>query len=99
MEIIEVLKNEYISIVFGGLGGVTMAFLTQKILNKRGVFRYYVNHNKIGVSAQDSVFGNVKVEWNDTPVENLYLSTLELKNESLNDYENVVIKTYTNDTL
>lgn len=98
MEILDLLKNEYLSIVFGGLGGVSAAFFTQKILNKRGTFSYFVNHNRVGSSSQDTLFGNVSVTWNNNPVDHLFLSTIDLKNESLNDYENVVIQTYTNDT-
>ncbi|KKA46004.1 hypothetical protein [Salinivibrio sp. KP-1] len=98
MEILEIIKSEYLSIVFGGLAGLGTAWLTQRVLNKRGVFSYFVNHNKVGMSAADEIFGNVSVTWNGNPVNHLYLSTIELKNESLNDYENVVIRTYTDDT-
>jgi hypothetical protein len=59
MEFIELIKAEYLAIIFGGLGGVATAFFTQKVLNKRGLFSYFVNHNRVGVSSQDSVFGNV----------------------------------------
>lgn len=98
MDIIEIIKEEYLSIIFGGLGGVLAAFFTQKILNKRGLFSYFVTHNRVGVSSQDTVFGDVSVAWNNNAVENLFFSTIELKNESLIDYENVVIQTYTSDT-
>jgi hypothetical protein len=98
MEFIELIKAEYLAIIFGGLGGVATAFFTQKVLNKRGLFSYFVNHNRVGVSSQDSVFGNVSVTWNGKAVDHLFLSTIELNNESLEDYENVVIQTYSNDT-
>jgi hypothetical protein len=98
MEFIELIRNEYLSIVFGGLAGIGTAWLTQRVLNKRGLFGYYVTHNRLGMSSNDSIFGNVSVTWNDNPVAHLFLSTIELKNESLNDYENVAIQTYTSDT-
>lgn len=98
MEFLEIIKNEYLSIVFGGLSGIGTAWLTQRVLNKRGVFSYFVNHNRVGMSTKDSIFGNVSVTWNDQSVDHLFLSTIELKNESLNDYENVVIRTYTDNT-
>lgn len=98
MEIIELLKSEFWSIIFGSFGGVGAALLTQKFLNKRGLFSYFVEHNRVGMSSQDSIFGDVLVTWNGNTVEHLFLSTVELKNESLNDYEDVVIHTYTNDT-
>lgn len=98
MELIEIFKTEYLSIIFGGAAGVITAWLTQRVLNKRGVFRYYVNHNRIGMSTEDEIFGNVQVTWNNEPIRDLYLSTIEMKNESLNDYENVKVKTYTSNT-
>ncbi|MCY3729272.1 MAG: hypothetical protein OXF97_09820 [Nitrospira sp.] len=98
MNLLEILKSEYLSILFGGLAGIITSWLTQRVLNKRGVFSYFVNHNNVGMSTDDSIFGTVSVTWNNNPVRHLFLSTIELKNESLNDYENVVIRTYTNDT-
>ena len=80
-----------------GLGAFLM-FLIQKIVNKRGLFTYFVQHNKVGVSADDAVFGSVRVTWNNNLIPHLYLSTIELKNESLKDYENVAVEVFTNDT-
>lgn len=98
MNLIQLLQNEYISIIAGGLGGILTAWLTQRILNKRGIFSYSVTHNRVGISTEDAVFGSVSVSWNGNTVQNLYLSTIEMKNESMNDYENVVICAYTSDT-
>lgn len=99
MDILEIIKSEYLSIIFGGIAGLGTAWLTQRVLNKRGVFSYFVTHNKVGMSTKDEIFGNVSVTWNGNPINHLYLSTIELKNDSLNDYENVVIRTYTDDTI
>ena len=98
MNIIELFQSEYISILAGGLAGIITAWLTQRVLNKRGVFSYNVHHNRIGLSANDDIFGNVAVTLNGNQVPNLYLSTVRLVNESLNDYENVTIRIYTSDT-
>ena len=98
MNLLEILSNQYLGILFGSLVGIVSTLLTQSLRNRRGVFSYFVNHNKVGMSATDSVFGTVSVTWNDKPVQHLFLSTIELKNESFNDYENVVVQTYTNDT-
>ena len=67
-------------------------------MNKRGLFTYSVQHSKVGVSTDDAVFGIVRITWNDNLIIHLYLSTIELKNESLKDYENVVVKVFTDDT-
>lgn len=98
MNILDLLQSEYISIIAGGLGGILTAWLTQRILNKRGVFTYSVTHTRVGVTAEDAIFGSVAVSWNGKPVRNLHLSTIEMKNESMNDYENVVISAFTNDS-
>ena len=84
-------------LVVAGLSAFLM-FLIQKIVNKRGLFTYFVRHNKVGMSTEDAVFGTVRVTWNDSLIQYLYLSTIELKNESQKDYENVVVKVFTNDT-
>ncbi len=83
-----------ISAVVGGL----VAFLIQRFLNKRGSFTYFVRHTSVGVSADDAIFGTVRLTWNDNPIAHLYASTVELRNESLTDYENVVVKVFSNDT-
>ncbi|MCP5200412.1 MAG: hypothetical protein H6977_10385 [Gammaproteobacteria bacterium] len=98
MNLLEIIQAEYLSALAGGLGGVITAWLTQRILNKRGTFTYRVEHVRVGMSAEDAVFGHVEVTWNQNPVSNLFLSTVRLKNESMNDYENIVVRAYTSDT-
>ena len=98
MEIIEYFVDNVALVLFSALAGAALSYLFQIIRNKRGTFSYVVTHNKIGVSATDPVFGDISVTWNDRPIKNLYFSTIELKNESLNDYEDVIFSTYTIDT-
>jgi hypothetical protein len=57
-----------------------------------------VTHNRVGVTSEDPIFGSVAVTWNGNAIPNLFLSTIEMKNESLNDYENVIVSAFTNDT-
>lgn len=85
------------SLVSTGVGAV-LTFLIQKIVNKRGLFTYFVRHNKIGTSTEDTVFGTVRVTWNENPIGHLYLSIIELQNDSLQDYSDVVVKVFSNDT-
>lgn len=98
MNILQLLQNEYISIIAGGLGGLVSAWLTQRVLNKRGVFSYFVTHIRVAVTTEDAIFGNVAVSWNGSPVQNLYISTIEMKNESMNDYENVAVSAFTSNS-
>jgi hypothetical protein len=97
-EFIQLFQNQYISVIAGGLGGILTAWLTQRVLNRRGIFSYSVTHNRVGITAEDPVFGSVAVSWNGSTISNLFLSTIEMKNESLNDYEQVIVRAYTSDT-
>jgi len=101
--LLQLFQFEYIPLIAGGfagcVGGVFTAWFTQRALNRRGVFSYSVTHNRVGVSSEDMVFGKVTVTWNENEVKNLYLSTIEMKNESFNDYEHVIVRAYTSDTL
>lgn len=97
-ELFQLFQNQYISVIAGGFGGIITAWLTQRVLNRRGIFSYSVTHNRVGITTEDPVFGSVAVTWNGNTIPNLYLSTIELKNESLNDYENVIVCAFTNDT-
>jgi hypothetical protein len=93
------LDNRLVLALISGVVGVGLTLITQSILGKRGLFTYFVWHNRVGVSADDAVFGSVRVTWNNNPVANLYTSMVELRNESLKDYENVVVRVFTNDTI
>jgi len=97
-ELLQLFQNQYISVIAGGLGGILTAWLTQRVLNRRGIFSYSVTHNRVGITTEDPVFGSVAVTWNGNTIPNLFLSTIEMKNESLNDYENVIVRAYTSDT-
>lgn len=98
MNILQQLFQDYFPMVLSAIGGIVLAWVTQQILKKRGTFSYYVIRNKIAQSTEDAIFGVVGVTWNGKSIPNLYLSTVELINESMNDYENVVVRVYTNDT-
>lgn len=93
------LSSKYFWAIASGVGGVILTLLTQYILNKRGLFTYSVRHDRVSVSADDAIFGSVRVTWNGNPVGNLYLSTVELINYSMKDYENVVVRAYSSDTI
>lgn len=99
MDITTLLDNKYVIGVASGVGSVFLTLLTQQVHNKRGLFTYFVNHFRVGVSSDDTVFGSVRVTWNGNTVANLYSSTVELTNESMKDFEGVVVRAFTNDTI
>jgi len=91
--------HRLVTALISGGSGIILTLVTQHILGRRGLFTYFVWHNRVGVSADDAVFGTVRVTWNNNVVANLYSSTVELRNESLADYENVVVRAFSNDTI
>lgn len=92
------MENILIEQILGGaiIGGIVTIFLA-KLLKRRAKFVYTVTHSKIGVSADDPVFGSIKVTYNDHPVINLWLSTVEITNTSLTDFNDVPIQIVAND--
>lgn len=78
--------------------GINATFLAQRILGRRGLFAYLVWHNRIGLSADDAAFGAVRVSWNGKELRNLYSSTVELVNESQRDYQDVVVRVFSDNT-
>ncbi len=85
--------------VFSGIACTILSLVIRQIINKRGAFTYFVNQIMVGISTDDKAFGLVQVTWNGTNVANLYLSTVELSNNSLKDFENITISVCSNDTI
>ncbi len=81
-----------ILLLIGGL--ISLSF--NKISSKTGILRYFIVHNKVGTSANDDIFGSVRLTWQDQNVRNLYLSTIEIENGTSRDYDNIHLKVYTN---
>ncbi len=93
-----VLSNKYFIGISAAIISMLLTLLAQYILNKRSRFRYFVWHNRLGMTTDDAIFGSVKVTWNDNVIQDLYLSSIELINESIKDFENVEIRVFSNDT-
>lgn len=68
--------------------------LIAKINNKTGIFSYHWSSNRIALSANDSIFGDVRATWQGVPVRNLHMFTFEVENSSTRDYENVELRVY-----
>jgi len=96
---LSLLENKYLIAFASSIGGVILTLITQQIANKIGLFTYFVRHSRVDVSVHDAAFGSVHVTWNGKHVENLHSSTVELINQSLRDYENVVVSACTSDTM
>ena len=96
---VEWIAQEIVLLIAAALLGGTVTWIFQSLLRKRGVFTYFVTHRKIGSSSADPIFGEISVTWNNNRVDHLYLSTIEMKNESMKDFENVVVTSFTRDTI
>src|SRR5690242_1442129 len=95
----DLFGNRVVVAVASAIFGIILTLVTERISHKRGLFTYSVWHNRVGVSAEDRVFGSVQVTWNNNPVANLFSSTVEMRNESLHDYENVIVHVYSANTI
>lgn len=86
-------------VALSGLAGAILTILVQLVLNKRALFTYSFDHKRVGISVDHAVFGSVQVTWNDTPIANLFISTIEVRNESLKDFEGVTLRVWTTNTM
>ena len=93
-----ILNNKLILAVVAALLGGIVTIITQRWLNRRALFTYSVSHSRIGLSAEDAVYGSVKITWNENFVYRLYLSTIELTNQSTRDFESVIVRAFTDNT-
>ncbi len=78
--------------------GICGAVIAQRILNKQALLTYFVKHLKVCQTTEDAVFGSVEVKWNGSDVPNLYLSTVELTNQSVQDFEDLEVTAFTDNT-
>ena len=94
----DLLNDKLILVMASALFGIIATIITQRWLNRRAIFVYSVFHSQIGLSAEDAVYGSVRITWNNTPAYRLYLSTIELTNESTRDFESITVRAFTNNT-
>lgn len=95
---IELLNNPWLLGAASGLGGGLVTILVTKIVAKRGLFTYNVWHDRVAVATDDAAFGTVRILWNEEPVGNLFLSTVELRNESLRDFTDVTVRVWSSNS-
>jgi hypothetical protein len=58
---------------------------------------YFTTMTPIGMSAVDPVFGTIRVSWNNTDVNNLFLTKVSIENNSSRDIEGLHLKVYVDD--
>ncbi len=71
--------------------GLLVRYYFDLFKNKIAKLRYEINKSFLGASGHDYYFGKVQVLYNDRPVQNLYLCTINLVNSSNKDFKDVEI--------
>lgn len=99
MNLLAFLDRDAWLAVLSGLLGAVITVAVQALRARRSTFAYSVSHSRIGISTDDPVYGSVRITWNDNLASNLYFSVVELTNESTRDYENVVVRVFSRDTV
>jgi len=77
------------------LGGFALSSLVNHLRSRVKELEYSVDHEKIGLSSEDEIFGSVRVSWQGNELVNLYLSTLTLNNSTTHDLESFIFKIFT----
>lgn len=89
------LDNKIFMYSVSAIGGGVLVYLR----NGLRTLEYTVSHQGLAFSSNDPIIGSIQVSWRSTQVTNLYLSKVELKNNTNKDFKNITFKTYTLDTL
>ena len=73
---------------------LVVTLLVVLLRNRRALLTYHVTHDRIGISAHDSIHGEIVVTLGGNQMQNLYVSNIWLVNRSMSDVENLEIKVY-----
>lgn len=94
------MENKLLLSAISLLLGIIIKTIIDKVLNKTKIVYFTVNTDRIAISGDDPVFGNVKVEWQGHAVNNLYNTVIEIENTTSTDYKDIPLKIWSgNDTL
>lgn len=84
-----------LSAIIGGFIGNLIAVLRARVKT----LEYSVTHDRVAVSADDAIFGSIRVTWQNVNVTSLYSSRVTLENPTGSNFTNLKIKVFTTDTL
>ena len=99
VELQTILDSKLAVSVLALVGGGILGGLLTHLRRRLRTLEYTVTHDRVALSADDAVFGAVRVSWQGHEVTNLYSSTVIIQNPTQNDYQNMKFKTYTGDTI
>lgn len=75
--------------------GAVIAYVASKLLGKTKRLRFSTNVERLALTADDPIFGSIRVTWGNNQVRNLFMARVEVENCSNHDFENVELKVYT----
>lgn len=91
----ELIDPKYLTNAVFALSGWFAAKIIKRQTDKVSKIPYTVSHDRIGITAADRTFGDVTVHWQNNQMDNLFISKLQLVNESSKDLKDINIKIYT----
>jgi hypothetical protein len=93
-EIDKIIDGQFFVSILLLVVGAIITLVFTKLSAKTGTLRYFVTFSKVGISADDEVFGSVRLTWQGHEVRNLFLCTIQVENATTKDFENVDFKVY-----
>ena len=90
----DLLNNRLFVSMISLIAGVLITGIASWIRNKTSAFPFSLRTNRVGLSADDAIFGSVRITWQNQQMRNLYTATLELENATVKDFENIEFKVY-----
>ena len=89
--------NVLTALIGGIVGGILTAIFTA-VSRKTSLITYNTRIERLAVSGDDPIFGNVRVVWGNQnqTVRNLYMVSVEIENGTIRDFENINFTVYTN---
>lgn len=86
------IENKLVLMAISLVTGIVLKTIVDKILNKTKIIYFTNNTERVAVSNNDPIYGNIKVEWEGHSVQNLYNSVITIENTTSVDYEDLEIK-------
>lgn len=95
----KLLDSKTILATFSALAGALFGNFVAVYRNRIKVLEYTVTHDRVGLSANDAIFGTIRVTWQGSDVTNLYTTVVTIQNTTSSDYTSLRVKVYTGNTL
>jgi hypothetical protein len=97
-DIVQLLENKLTLAVLSAFVGGLIGNLISALRSRVKTMEYTVHHDRLGFSADDLIFGAIRVSWQGKDVTNLFSSRVSLENQTGQDFINIRIKVYSGDT-